>query len=271
MTTVIRATLSVVLHLVDTTTGRDVDDTNVRFTGGETTFKPMFKGDGNWVFIGLGKEDFLMHIKAEGYDETDVSINYGTLDPRLPVIDVFLMPSEKNRSGGSVLEIYGTLPKLEHIEAINLMRPICGFSAFTEKRGKYILSFLPRNAGGRINLECMKYALLSETKERYEVFEVLSTETQTSVAIRAPVDAGHKVNEMIYRIVYGRAGPMGEFSLKVRNDSDNLPYLIRFRAGDSEYFRPLDFHLERGETDLMKGAFKLDPLGGKEEEEGKNE
>ena len=225
----------------------------------------MYKGDGNWVFIGLGKEDFLMHIKAKGYDETDISICYGTLDPRLPVLDVFLMPSEKNRAGGSVLEIYGTLPKLEHIEAINLNRPICGFSSFAEKRGKNILNLLPLTTGGRINLECMKYALLSETKERYEVFEVLSTETQTSVTIRSPVDSGHKVNEKIYRIIYGRAGPQGEFRLKVREDSDTLQYLIHFRADGVDYFRPLDFHLECGVTDLLKDAFKVEPFEGKEE------
>ena len=266
MTTVIRATLSVVLHLVDTTTGRDVEDTNVLFSKDVTTFKPMFKGSGNWGFIGLGKEDFLMHINAKGYDETDIDICDGTLDPRLPVLDVFLMPSEKNRAGGSVLEIYGTLPKLEHIEAINLNRPICGFSSFVEKRGKNILNLLPKTTGGRINLECMKYALLSETKERYEVFEVLSTETQTSVTIRSPVDAGHKVNEMIYRIVYGRAGPKGEFRLKVRDDSNTLQYLIHFRADGSDYFRQLDFHLECGKTDLLKDAFKVEPLEGKEEE-----
>lgn len=267
MTTVIRATLSVVLHLVDTTIGRDVEETDVVFSKENVTLHPIYKGDGFWAFVGLGEEDFLMHIKARGFDETDIGISYGTLDPKLPVMDIFLMPSEKNHTGGRVLEIYGTLPKLEHIEAVYLKKPICGFGSFAEKRGKNILNLLPRTAGGRINLECMKYALLSETKERYEVFEVLSTETQTSVTIRAPVDPGHKVNEMIYRIIYGRAGPQGEYSLKVRDDSDELPYLIHFRTGDGEYFRPLDFHLEHGETDLLNGAFKVDPSMGKEEKE----
>ena len=130
------------------------------------------------------------------------------------------------------------------------------------------MNLIPRSAGGRINLESMKYALLSETKERYEVFEVLENETQTSVIIRSPLSGEHKVNETIYRIIYGRAGPDGQFLLKVRDDSDSLPHLLHFFAGENEYFRPIDIHLENGEIDLMNGAIKVEPLPGKE---GENE
>ncbi len=262
----IRASLSVAIHLIDTTLGREIDETNIRFTNGDVILRPLFKGNGTWVFTNLSREDFLMHISASGYEEADIDIKFDTLDPKLPMLDVFLMPSEKNRAGGGILNIYGTLPELEAIEAVYLNRPICGFSSVLEKRGDVILSLIPKATGGRINLESMKYALLSETKERYEVFEVLKSETQTSVTIRSPLNGEHKVNEAIHRIIYGRAGPDGEFLLKVRDDSDTLPYLIRFVAEGSEYFRPIDFHLEHGEIDLMKGAKKVEPLPGKDGE-----
>lgn len=265
MTTVIRATLSVVLHLVDTTTGRDVDEANVRFQKGDTVLRADFRGSGNWVFINLSREDFLMHIRVDGYDETDINISYEALNPKLPLLDVFLMPSEKNRVGGEVLQICGTLSDLRAIEAISLKRPICGYASMLEKRGKYIMNLIPRSAGGRISLESMKYALLTENKERYEVFEVLEEETQTSVTIKSPVESDHKVNETIHRIIYGRAGPEGSFTLKVREDSDTLPFLIRFTTKDGEFFRNVDFHLEQGNIDLMEGAIKVDPLPGKDE------
>ena len=265
MTTVIKATLSVLLHLIDTTTGKEVEETNVRFCDDGNDLRAMYKGSGNWMFINLGREDFLMHVSIDGYDETDVDIKYDTLDPRLPIIDVFLMPSEKNRKGEKVLEIYGTLPWLETIEAVNINRPICGFNNVLVKQKSIILNLIPRTAGGRINLESMKYALLSETKERYEVFEILENQTQTSVTIRSPMSAEHKVNETIHRIIYGRAGPDGSFSLKVRDDSDSLQYLLRFRTKDGEYFRPVDFHLEHGKIGLMKDAIRVEPLPGKEE------
>ncbi len=268
MTTVIKASLSVALRLIDTTTGKELDEANARFFKDKVLLRPMYKGSGTWVFVNLGREDFLMHAKVYGYDETDIDIRYDTLDPRLPMIDVFLMPSEKNRSGGYVLEIYGTLPELKKIEAINLRRPICGYSGVLEKRGKVTMNLIARSAGGRIYLENMKYALLSETRERYEVFEVLGNETQTSVTIKSMFSSQHKVNETVYRIIYGRAGPDGQFLLKVRDDSDSLPHLLHFFAGENEYFRPIDIHLENGEIDLMNGAIKVEPLPGKE---GENE
>ena len=266
MSTVIKASLYVALRLIDTTTGKELDETNARFYKDDVVLRPMYKGGGTWIFVNLGKEDFLMRAKVNGYDETDIDIRYDTLDPRLPMVDVFLMPSEKNRSGGFVLEIYGTLPELKSIEAVYLKRPICGYSNVIEKRDKIIMNLIPRAAGGRINLESMRYALLNETKERYEVFEVLNNETQTSVTIKAPFLTEHKVNETVYRIIYGRAGPDGKFSLKVRDDSDSLPYLIHFFVGESEYFRPIDIRLENGEIELMNGAIKVEPLPGKEEE-----
>jgi hypothetical protein len=127
------------------------------------------------------------------------------------------------------------------------------------------MNLIPRSAGGRIELESMKYALLSETKERYEVFEVLEKETQTCVTIRSPMTSEHKANELIFRIIYGRAGPEGDFSLKVRDDSTNSNYLIHFSTKDGEYFRPLDFHLQNGDIDLMEDAIKVEPLPGKDE------
>lgn len=266
MTTVIKASLSVALRLIDTTTGKELDESNARFFKDSVALKPLYKGGGSWVFVNLGREDFLMQAKVNGYEETEIDVKYDTLDPRLPMIDVFLMPSEKNRSGGYVLEICGTLPELKAIEAVNLKRPICSYSGVVEKRDKVTMNLIPRAAGGRINLESMKYALLDETKERYEVFEVLENETQTSVTIKSPLQTEHKVNETVYRIIYGRAGPDGRFLMKVRDDSDSLPYLIHFFVGESEYFRPIDFHLENGEIELMTGAIKVEPLPGKEEE-----
>ncbi len=256
MTTVIRATLSVALRLIDTTTGKELVETDVRFLKDDNLLKPMRKGEGIWVFTNLSREDFLMHIMVRGYDEEYLEINYETLDPRLPMLDVFLMPSEKNRVGGSVLEICGTLSGLEHIEAINIDRPICSLHSFTEKRGVYTMTLLPLGAGGRTVLDSMKYAILSEETKRYDVFEVLNQDSQTSVKIKAPLEGEHKMNDKIYRIVYGRAGPEGRFSLKVRDDGTNLPYLVYFRLGQDEYFKLLDFHQEFDGNDLLKDAIK---------------
>ena len=250
----ITATLSLAVRLIDTTTGKELSENNITFSRDGNILRPIKKGDGVYVFVNIGREDFLMQIKAYGYDDMDVKVTYEQLDPRLPMIDVFLMPSEKNRVGGSVLEIHGTLSNLEFIEAINLNRPLCLFHSMQVKRDGTRMNLLPLNAGGGVRLDSITYALISETKERYDCFRILDQDKPLSVVLESPAAGDHKLNDGIFRIIYGRAGPDGRFSLKVRDDGSSLPYLIHFKVGEDEYFRPLDFHAEAKEIDLLEGA-----------------
>ncbi len=264
MSVVIRACLKVALRLIDTTTGRELEEQDIRFNSGEEVISPINKGGGFWVITGEGREDFSMHIKAWGFEETDVDIRYEKLDPKLPVRDVFLMPSEKNRTGGSVISIHGNLSKLESIEAVSGLRPVCYFREASEKRGTYYMGLLPKTTGGRVVIDNMRYALLSEDGSRYEVFGIADNVNPTRVVLEDPLKGEHKAGERVCRIIYGRAGPEGDFTLKVRDDGSSLPYLIRFTAGGSEYFRPIDFHLESGEINLMDNTLKVKPETGKE-------
>ena len=265
MSVVIRARLSRAIRLIDTTTGRVIEETDFRFNEGSQILKPIYKGEGIWVFTGNSRKDFSMHIAARGFDEADLNIQYETLDPKLPMCDVFLMPSEKNRKAGSVISIHGHLSKLESIEAVAVERPICRYRETSEKRGVVSMSLMPMTIGGRVVTENMRYALLSDDGSRYEVFEITDQVNQTQVVLKDPLKGEHKINERVCRIIYGRAGPNDEFMLKVRDDGSSLPYLIHFTAGNNEYFRPIDFHLESGEIDLKDGAVMVKPItGGKD-------
>ncbi len=265
MTVVITAKLSLAVRLIDTTTGRELTENDVRFLKDGRFIHPIRKGNGLYVFVNSSREDFPMQIDAHGYDPCDIEVDFDALDPRLPMADIFLMPSEKNRVGGSVLSISGTLSKLEYIEAVRLDSPIALFHSMQEKKGVCTMNLLPVRSGGGCIMDTMKYALLSETGERYDVFEVKQQSAPLSIIFKDPIPVEHKLNDKILRIVYGRAGPKGAFVLKVRDDATSLPYLLHFKAGKFEYFRKIDFATEKGEIDLKKDAIKQMPLTGKEE------
>lgn len=264
MSVVIRTRLSLAIRLIDTTTGRVIEETDIRFSEDSQILKPIYKGEGIWVFTGDSRKDFSMHINARGFDEADEDIRYETLDPKLPMCDIFLMPSENNRKAGSVISIHGHLSKLESIEAVAVERPICRYRETSEKRGVVYMSLMPMTIGGRVVTENMRYALLSDDGSRYEVFEITDQVNQTQIVLKDPLKGEHKINERICRIIYGRAGPNDEFMLKVRDDGSSLPYLIHFTAGGNEYFRPIDFHLESKEIDLKDGAVMVKPITGKD-------
>ncbi len=260
MSVVIRARLLLAVRLIDTTTGRAVSETDIRFSTDDEVLSPMNKDEGFWVFTGESREDFSMHIKARGYDDSDIDIRFDELNPKLPMCDVFLMPSEKNRVGGSVISIQGNLSKLESIEAVSLKQFICLFRETSDKKGVVHMSLMPKSAGGRVVIDSMRYALLSEDGSRYEVFGITECDNPTQVVLKEPLKGEHKSGEKVGRIIYGRAGPEGNFMLKVRDDGSELPYLIRFTVSGKEYFRPIDFHQESGEINLMDNAVLVKPL-----------
>ena len=267
MTIVITAKLSLAVRLLDTTMGKEVIETDVHFTIDGNSINPMRKDEGMYVFVNMCKEDFLMHIDVRGYDSVDVSVNRNELDPKLPMMDIFLMPSEKNRIGGEVLTVKGTLSQLDYIEAIYLNRPICFFQSAMDKKELHKLNIMSLTAGGGVKLDKLRYALLDEESQRYDSFVVNEQDTPTSVMIAEPLSREHKLNDKIYRIIYGRAGPEGKFILKVRDEANELPYLIHFGVAGKEYFRKLDFHLETGEIDLLNGAALVETLDRKEGEQ----
>ncbi len=267
MTTVITARLTLAVRLVDTTTGRELTETDIRFYIGTDMLHPMRKGSGTYVFVNMSKEDFLMRICARGFEDMDVNVQHESLDPRLPILDVFLMPSEKNMVGGPLLQINGTLSGLQYLEAIDLGHPIGVFQSAVTKKDVTKMTLLPATQGGGVALDSISYAILSKDRSRYEVFTVKEQDSPTSVILKAQMSIEHELNDRIFRIVYGRAGPKGAFVLKVRDDSSDLNYLLHFKAGKFEYLRPVDFHQETGEVKLKEGATKIVAEEVKEEKE----
>ncbi len=264
MGTVIRATLTLAVRLIDTTTGREITETDVRFYRDDRLLTKLNKGPGIYVFTGESRENFLMRINARGFDVMDLPIRYEALDQNLPMCDIFLMPSENNRVGGVVLELKGTLSKLQSIEAIATNRPVCMYHSCTEKKGEQTMVLLPKTGGAGVFLDSISYALYDESLARYEVFEVQKQQTPTSVTIKEKLGYEHRTNEKICRINYGQVSPDGTFLLKVREDASALPHLIRFVVNGNEYFRPIDAMQEHGEIDLMKDAVKTKPSTEKE-------
>ena len=208
-----------------------------------------------------------MQIDVYGYDTKVIPVIKEELDQKLPMLDVFLMPSEKNRAYGEVLEVYGTLSDLSYIEAINLNRPIALFHSSQTKKEVHKISLLSMTPGGGVSLDSLEFALLSETGSFYDTFKVLEQDSTTTVRISKALRNEHKLNDRIFRILYGDVKPEGNFVLKVRDDASSLPHLLHFVAGGKEYFREIDLHLETGEIDLLEGAVEYKPIEQEEEQD----
>ncbi len=233
------ARLDLLVRLFDTTTGAAVNENTVIFRKNDQMIRPEMRGDSNYVFINTGREDFLMHIKANGFEEYETKVCYEALDSHLPALDVFLMPSENAFNGERFFSFSGTLPFLEAIEAVNLSRPVCTFNGYDAKKG--VMSFFGEN-GGRVRMDSVWYGLLRADKTGYEKIEVTSNVTPSSVKLAEALKEEVTTNPPIMRIIFGRVGEDGTYLLRVQNDGGGQVYLVRYVVNGEELFQTVDMN-----------------------------
>ena len=240
---VIRAKLDLVVRLIDTTTGAAVDERNVLFMRDERQVRPDDKGNGTYVFINTGREDFLMRIKVYGYEEYVTRISYESLSPTIPECIAFLMPSENVRKGESLLSLSGNLPFLEALEAVSLSKTLCSANEYDKK--KNVLKVFS-SAGARVSLDDVYYGLLRPDKLSYEKIEVVGNDAPQSIKLVQPLEEEFTSNLPILRVIFGSVKENGDYLIRVRDDGQEQKYLIRFVVKGEVRFQVVDFR-EGGE------------------------
>ena len=73
---VIRCKLDLLVRLIDTTTGAEIEERNVQFFRDHKPVQPVPRGNGNYVFLNCGREDGSLDIKVWGFDPCQVSVEY---------------------------------------------------------------------------------------------------------------------------------------------------------------------------------------------------
>ena len=230
---IIRCRLDLLIRLTDTTTGRAVTSQSAEFFRGGKRMPVRRKGEGNYIFVDTGRENFLMQLSVPGYDSQEIDVNYENLDEHMPSIDVFLIPSENTES---ILTLSGKMRGLTAIEAVQLGKPVCSISEFNPKDNRMTL-FLPNR---QMNMEGGHYGLLHGEKS-YEQFVVSEQPSTVAVKLQDPLNEEFDVNSGIARIIYGRVEKKGEFILRVRDTAESPRYLVRFETAATVKYRVYNF------------------------------
>lgn len=230
--------LDLVLQLVDTTTGNAVEDQDVRFfTDGKQCW-PIPRGGGNFVFINTGRRDLTLTLKVFGYEDAVVDVRYEKLDEVVPLMQVFLIPSERLAKGESLCSLIGKLQGLEEIEAVSLKQFHFCLSEFDERKCLMKL-FL---AKGRLSMENVHYGLIGNDRKHYEHFVVTEELPPNMVRLKEPLQETFSVNSPISRVVFGNVSQDGRYLLRVRDDAEMLNYLVRYQVNGETRFQTVDFH-----------------------------
>lgn len=234
----IRNRLDLLMSLQDTTTGIVVDDLSVNFTLNGIPVHPLNRGNGNFILINAGRENGLMHIEVYGYDPYEVEIDYEQLDPRMPAVEVFLIPSENVRRGEGVLTFSGNLPGLESLEAINLDKPVCSFREYDPKH-RVMTLFMPNR---RMEMVHTHYGLANVRDGTYETIEVDKELPNGRIRTKELLSQEFPQNAPLCRILHGRVSRNGDYLFRVRNSGKDAVYLMKYKVGSTVKFKTVDFH-----------------------------
>ena len=233
----IRCRLDLMIRLVDTTNGAVVEERNVRFLRDGCAVQPIPRGSGNFVFINCGRENGILEVLVFGYDPARIAIDYGTLDERMPIQEVFLIPSENTTKGLPVITFSGRLPGLEELQAVNTGDIYCCISEFDER--KRIMKLFKTH---RAAMDDRFYGLIHPDRQNYEAFTVEQEISEAAVKIKEPLKEPFSVNSPIARVVFGSSDADGNYCIRVRDQAERLVYLVRYVVQGDVRYQLVDFH-----------------------------
>lgn len=236
MGSIIRSRLDLVLQLIDTTTGYAISEAQVLFQTERDDMRFLSKGDGTFILVNTGRENFLMQIDVKGYIKAQVEIKYEELDETTPLKSVFLIPSERNPLLENILYMRGNLPKLQSVSLIETNKVLATTNSYDQK--KKILQLFEK--GYRLNTEGSSYGILNKDTKTFEVFDIGELPNDHTVKLKAPLQEEFQRNSQICRIVNGYVYPNGDYLIGVRNDNAKKPTIIRFET-DVVTFMEVDF------------------------------
>jgi hypothetical protein len=247
---VIRAQLGLLIRLMDTTTGAAVEERNVQFFSDGQRVHPAPRGNGCFVFINIERVNFRLSVRVSGFEKHDLDVRYEELDDRIPTCDIFLIPSEKNAKGDTVTSIFGNLPFLESIEAVDLGSVVCRLSDYNEK--KLTMSVI-KPAGKLLELDYMHYALLKADRKSYEKIVVSGINPEQKIILKDALQTPYTVNSPICRVIFGKVDNKGNYLLRVRNDAEEKKFLVRYTVKGTVYFQQMDLgNPENTKLDIEK-------------------
>lgn len=229
--------LDLAIRLVNTVTGKVVEEYNTKFITGLTGVKAIPKQGGMYLFLNIGREDFEMEIHVYGYEVQKVQIKFSENQEQMPIREVYLLPLE-TPINEDILTLRGKLSGIEEIEAVSLSDMNCCIKEFDAR--KRIMSVLNQR---NVRFHHTHYGLINREKTEYEHFEVEKEISPQEIKCRQKLEKEFFINQPIARVIFGQIKEHGDYVLKVVNE-ENAKYLVRYVVEGKIFYQTVDFHGE---------------------------
>ncbi len=241
----VKHSLSLVLRLIDSTTGKEILEHNVMFRLSQGIKRPIVKGNGVYLFINIPREDFELEVHVYGYEPKKAKIYFSDLDEQIPFKELYLLPLDYPAGGKEILTLRGKMLGIKAIEAVPLNEVVCSMKEYEER--KSIMTIMnPHN----VRFSRIHYGLLNTERTQYEKIQIEKEISKTQVKLKQKLQKEWRLNQAVVPIIFGEVSEDGNYLLKVA-DSNNPIYLIRYIVDNKIFFQKMNFHQME---ELMEGG-----------------
>ena len=235
-TRVFTHSLSLALRVVDAATGRSVSgqDLTVSIDGRKTWFQE--KGDGALIFQNLEQRAFLLEVTSPYYDRAARKLDLDQLPPKLPLLELELIPGKGFPGWAELQELEGVLPGIQTLDAVSVGDNSCFIQEF-DSRKRVMKLFNPHH----LALERVAYALVDLEEGCYESFRIVKRVDDQTIKIDRVLEMSFRNSFPITPVVTGRCQEDGTYRLCTRREMGGAKWLIRWSVGEQVFFRQVDF------------------------------
>lgn len=234
--TTIHHRLDLAIRLINTVTGKVIEEKNTTFLTSSPGLKAIPRGGGLYLFLNMERVDFEMEILIYGFEPQKIKILFSDLEKQkgLPIREVYFIPLD-NPIQDTILTLRGNISGIEGIEAVSLTDVNCCIKEF-DARKKIMTILNQRN----LRFHHIHYGLINREKSAFEHFEVEKELSIHQLKCKKALEHAFMINQPIVRIVFGQIKERGDYVLKVAKE-EITQYLVRYIVDGKEYFQKVDF------------------------------
>lgn len=232
---VIHHSLDLALHLIDTTSGTLLSGNGAVFERDGLPLHFLSKGDGHLLLVGHGRSNFRLTVRLRGYVTRDCDVDYAQLSEKMPLLELPMIPDGTLPFEGKYVDLRGMLPGLTELDAVWLGENSCMIRDFNPKK-KTMTIFNPHH----LLLDRVFYALVNPEERAYEALKIEESFSETQFLLEKKLEMQYGSNFPIARRVFGLVGEDGAYLLRLSDRGGDSRWLVRCRAGETEWFQTVD-------------------------------
>lgn len=237
-TVIIRHRAGLVVRLIDTSTGREIEQRDISFARNGKPLCPMYRSDGKLVFLDFPQEDCTLEVRARSFYPKEVALKNELLTSQMPLAEIHLVPDQDYAARWPCGTVAGIWPDIEEIDAVRMADAACLAQTYDERR-RILNLFNPHH----LALDRTYYAVVNPDDCRYEPIEIVERCSDQKFRLSEPLQHPFGNYFPVARRILGAVLPQGHYALRVPEDASDRRWLVRWRSGGRDFYQLVDFAL----------------------------